>query len=229
MYKVFYIDSPNVFKVTILLEEIGADYEKIPVDVFKGEQFDPEILKLNPHNRVPILVDMNPDNGGEPISVFESGAILLYLAEKHGRFLPTTARERTTVLQWLMWQMSAQGPTFGQAGYFINYAPEHVPPAIERFQSAATRLYRVLNDHLENRDYIGEDYSIADIACWPWHMYRTYHQVEIEKYPALERWFRAIGERPAIKRALGDFSVPPPAVPVSLLDAESRKILYQQK
>src|SRR5690606_30278399 len=148
MIKVFYGETPNVYKVTIAIEEMGLDSERVPVNIFNGEQFTPAFLAISPNNRIPAIIDTTPAQGGEPISVAESGAILIYLAEKTGRFLPSEPKDRAHVLQWVMWQMSAQGPTLGQFGHFRNYAPEKLPYAIERFGKEAHRLYGLLDKHL---------------------------------------------------------------------------------
>ena len=150
-------ETPNVFKPLIALEELGLEYRRIPVDILAGEQFKPEFLAISPNNRVPAIIDDAPADGGAPLSVFESGAILLYLAEKTGQLLPTQLRERVQAAEWLMWQMAGQGPMLGQAGHFRNYAPEKIPYGIERYSSEARRLYRVLNERLAGREYIAGD------------------------------------------------------------------------
>lgn len=225
MYDLYGGNTPNVFKPIILLEELGAEYRRVPVDIMKGEQFEPSFLAISPNNRVPALVDNEPADGAGPLSVFESGAILLYLADKHARFIPADARGRSAVIEWLMWQMAGQGPMFGQAGHFRNYAPEKIPYGIERYTNEARRLYRVLDTRLDGRDYIAGDYSIADMACWPWFMFRPHHGGSFDDFPHLERWYRRIEERPAVVRAFGDFE---PATPPSFTD-EERRMLFGQK
>lgn len=217
-------NTPNVFKVTIALEELGLAYERVPVDIFKGEQFTPEFLKIAPNNRIPAIVDHDPAGGGEPIPIFESGAILIYLAEKTGQLLPTTPHARAQVLQWLMWQMAGQGPMWGQAGHFLNYAPEKIPYAIERYTKEVKRLNRVLDGHLAGRTYIGDAYSIADIACWPWILWRSHHAYELDDYPNMARWHRMIEQRPAVQKAMGDFKPSPP----QNYDPEIRRLLFGQ-
>lgn len=217
--------SPNVIKVLVACEELGLVYTRTPLDILKGEQFTPAFLAISPNNRIPAIVDHDPRDRGGPLSLFESGAILIYLAEREGKLLPTQLRERAMVLQWLMWQMAGQGPMVGQAGHFRNYAPEKLPYAIERYTNEASRLYRVLDTRLAGRAWIGERYSIADIACWPWVMFRDHHGIDLADYPNVARWFAAIEARPAVRRAVGDFSVPPPMT----FDDEQRRILFQQK
>ena len=225
MIEVFGPNTPNVIKVTVALEELGMSYRRIEVDILKGEQFAPAFLAISPNNRIPAIIDRNPQDGSEPLSVFESGAILLYLADKAGALIAKDARGRSAVIEWLMWQMAGQGPMLGQAGHFRNYAPEKIPYGIERYTREAERLYRVLNTRLAAREFVAGDYSIADIACWPWILFRAHHGVAIEDYPEVQRWFRAIEARPAVHRALGDFVAPPPAQ----LDEKSRSVLFGHK
>jgi GST-like protein len=210
MIELFGGETPNVFKPLILLEELGMPYRRVPVDIRKGEQFAPEFLMISPNNRVPAIVDHAAADGAGPLSVFESGAILIYLAEKAARLLPTEPRPRASVIEWLMWQMGGQGPMAGQAGHFRNYAPQKIPYGIERYTNEAARLYGVLDKRLRGRTYIADDYSIADIACWPWILFREHHGIRLDDYPDLRRWFEAIGDRPAVKRLLGDYVAPPP-------------------
>jgi len=184
-----------------MLEETGLPYTVHPVDIGRGEQFDPEFLRISPNNKMPAIVDRDgPD--GKPISLFESGAILIYLAEKTGRFLPTEPRARYEVLQWLMFQMGGVGPMLGQAHHFRQYAPEKIPYAIDRYTNEASRLYGVIDKRLVGRDYLAGDYSIADMATFPW--LRTWERQgqNIEDYPNLKRWFDSIAARPAVERAV---------------------------
>ncbi len=218
-------DTPNVWKPIILLEELGIPYERKPVDILKGEQFEPAFLAISPNNRVPAIVDTEPADGGAPLSVFESGAILLYLADKHGQFIPQNPRGRSAVVEWVMWQMAGQGPMCGQAGHFRNYAPEKIPYGIERYSNEARRLYRVLDTRLDGRDYIAGDYSVADMACWPWIYFRSHHGVDLAEFPNVERWWRAVEARPALVRAFGDFNMPAPPS----FSEEERKLLFGQK
>jgi GSH-dependent disulfide-bond oxidoreductase len=225
LIEVFGPNSPNVIKVIIAVEELELEYRRVPVDIMKGEQFAPAFLAISPNNRIPAMVDDRPQDGGGPLSVFESGAILLYLADKAGALIPRDARGRSAVVEWLMWQMAGQGPMLGQAGHFRNYAPERIPYGIERYTNEADRLYRVLDTRLKGREFIAGDYSVADIACWPWILFRSHHGIAIEDYPEVHRWFGAINERAAVRRALGDFVAPPPAT----FDEKSRAVLCGQK
>lgn len=224
MIKVYYGETPNVYKVTIAIAEMGLESEWIPVNIFKGEQFEPGFLAISPNNRIPAIVDTDPAGGGEPISVAESGAILIYLAEKTGKLLPTEPRARAAVMQWVMWQMSYQGPMIGQYGHFRNYAPEKIPYGIERFGNDARRSYKLLDATLEGRDYLCGDYSIADIICWPWILFRHHHGFELDDFPNLARWYRSIEARPAVREALKNAKVPQPAV----ITDEARKILFNR-
>jgi GST-like protein len=194
--------TPNGHKIHIMLEETGLDYRVIPVDINKGDQFEPAFLKISPNNKMPAIVDPNGP-GGAPFSLFESGAILVYLAEKTGRFLPTEARARHTVLQWLMFQMGGIGPMLGQAHHFRIYAKEKIPYAIDRYTNEATRLYHVVDRRLETSEWIGgPDYTIADMAVWPWLRRYERQGQKLEDYPSLERWWHEMAERPAVGRAL---------------------------
>lgn len=203
-------ETPNVFKPMIMLEELDAPYRRLPCDIMTGEQFTPQFLAISPNNKVPAIVDHQPAFGGDPVSVMESGAILLYLAEKHGRFMPAEPRARVAAIEWLFWQMASQGPMVGQAGHFRNYAPEKLPYAITRYSTEAQRIYKVLDRRLEGREYIAGEYSIADMACWPWILFRAHHGVDLAAYPQVERWFYAMLARPAINRLFGDYEAPGP-------------------
>jgi len=215
-------DSPNVIKVLIAMEELGLAYARRPLDIMKGAQFEPAFQPLNPNGKIPAIVDHAPADGGEPLALFESGAILLYLAEKQGALLPVDPRARSQVQAWLMWQMAGQGPMAGQAGHFRNYAPEAIPYGIQRYSREIARLYGVLDARLKGRAFVAGDYSIADIACWPWILFRAHHGVALEDYPEVARWFAAIGERPAVKRAMTWIEVAPP----QSFDEETRRILF---
>ena len=192
--------TPNSFKVSIALEEMALPYEIVGVNIARGEQFEPGFLAISPNNRIPAMVDRDPPGGGAPVSVFESGAMLQYLAEKSGRFLPKDFRRRVACTEWLFWQMGGLGPMVGQAGHFRNYAPEKIPYGIERYTNEAERLYGVLNERLAGRDFIADEYSIADMACWPWIDFHDHHGQKLEDFPNIERWYEAIGERPAVQR-----------------------------
>jgi GST-like protein len=197
----YYWGTPNGLKIKLFLEEAALPYRIIPVDIGKGEQFDPGFLKIAPNNRIPAIVDHEPPGGGAAISLFESGAILLYLAEKTGRFIPTDVRGRAQVLQWLFWQVGGLGPMAGQNGHFNHYAPEKVPYAIERYTRETNRLYGVLDRRLAGRDYIAGDYSIADMACYPWIVPHERHGQNLDDFPSLKRWFERVRARPACQRA----------------------------
>ncbi len=194
--------TPNGRKITMFLEEAALDYRIVPVNIGAGEQFRPEFLAISPNNRMPAIVDHAPADGGESIPVFESGAILVYLADKIGRFLPTETRGRTTVLEWLFWQVGGLGPMAGQNHHFVQYAPEKLPYAIDRYVSETNRLYGVLDRRLRGRAFIaGNDYSIADMACYPWIVPWKRQQQDLAGFPDLHRWFEAIRARPATVRA----------------------------
>ncbi|GJL88550.1 MAG: thiol:disulfide oxidoreductase [Minwuia thermotolerans] len=200
MIDAYYWPTPNGWKISIALEEMELDYNVIPINIGRGAQFEPEFLKISPNNRMPAIVDNDPEDGGEPVSVFETGAILVYLAEKSGRFLPTDLRGRKTVMEWLMWQMGGMGPMFGQAGHFRFYAPEPIPYARERYDNEMHRLYGVLDRRLEGREFICDDYSIADMACWPWVITYKRQEVDLDQFPNVKRWYKALQQRPALRR-----------------------------
>ena len=194
--------TPNGHKVSIMLEECGLPYRVIAVDITAGDQFAPDFLAISPNNRMPAIVDPDgPD--GRPVSVFESGAILIYLAEKCGRFLPASGNARYAVMQWLMFQMANLGPICGQAHHYRDAAPERVPYAIQRFTDEAGRLYGVMDRRLGEADYLaGPDYSIADVACWPWVRVHRYHGQAWEDVPNVKRWFDRIAARPAVQAGM---------------------------
>ncbi len=222
MIEVFGGDSPNVIKVLIALEELGMAYVRRPLDIMTGEQFGPSYLAISPNSKIPVIVDEAPSDGGAPLSVFESGAILLYLAEKAGALLPAIPRARSAVQAWLMWQMAGQGPMLGQAGHFRNYAPEEIPYAIQRYTKETARLYGVLDERLKGREFVADNYSIADIACWPWILFRDHHGINLADYPEVDRWFQAMRLRPAVERAMTGIEVSPP----QSFDDETRRILF---
>ena len=194
------VATPNGHKVSIMLEEVGLPYNVIPYNIFGGDQFKPEFLRLNPNNKLPIIVDHEPPGGGAPFPVFETGAILAYLAEKTGELWPATLRERSVVLQWLMFQMAGIGPMHGQAHHFVRYAPEEVPYARDRYMNEARRLMRVMETRLSEVEYLAGTYSIADIACWPWMRALRLISVPLDDYPNVRRWYDAIDARPAVQR-----------------------------
>ena len=201
MIHLHYWPTPNGHKITLFLEETGLPYTIHPVNIGKGEQFAPDFLKIAPNNRMPAIVDDEPADGGAPISIFESGAILLYLAEKTGRFLGPDLRTRVEQTQWLMWQMGGLGPMLGQNHHFNRYAPEKIPYAIERYVKETNRLYGVLDRQLEGRAFIAGDYSIADMAAYPWVVPHEAQGQDLADFPNVQRWFEAIRTRPATERA----------------------------
>lgn len=201
MIDLYYWPTPNGLKLKLFLEEAQLPYRVVEVDITQGAQFDPAFLAISPNNRIPALVDHAPAGGGASLSLFESGAMLLYLAEKTGRLLPTDLRGRAEVLQWLFWQVGGLGPMAGQNGHFNHYAPEPVPYAIDRYVRETNRLYGVLDRRLADREFIAGAYSIADIACYPWIVPHRAHGQDLADFPNLRRWFDAIAARPATRRA----------------------------
>ncbi len=193
--------TPNGRKVSVMLEECGLAYTAHKVNIGQGEQFKPAFLAISPNNRIPAIVDSDgPD--GKPIELFESGAILVYLAGKTGRFLPASARGKYEALQWLMWQMGGVGPMFGQAHHFLRAAPEQVPYGIKRYSDETRRLYGVLDRRLAEAAYMAGEYSIADIATYPWIARHEWHKVELAEFPNVKRWYDTIGRRPAVVRGM---------------------------
>jgi GSH-dependent disulfide-bond oxidoreductase len=197
----YYWTTPNGHKITIFLEEAGLPYRMVPVNIGRGEQFKPEFLRISPNNRIPAIVDDAPATGGRPVSVFESGAILQYLAEKTGKFLPKDLHGRVEVMQWLFWQMGGLGPMAGQNHHFGQYAPEKIPYAIERYAKETNRLYGVLDKRLADREFVAGDYSIADMASYPWIVPYERQGQKLDDFPNVKRWFETIRARPAIMRA----------------------------
>ena len=201
MIELFYWTTPNGHKITIFLEEAGLPYRITPVNISQGDQFKPDFLAISPNNRMPAIIDHDPDDGTEPVPVFESGAILIYLAEKTGRFLPASGVDRKTVLEWLMWQMGGLGPMLGQNHHFAQYAPEPIPYAIDRYVNETGRLYGVLDKRLAGRDFIADGYSIADMAAYPWIVLYERQRQNLDDFPNVKRWFEAMAARPAVERA----------------------------
>lgn len=202
MIDLYYWTTPNGHKITLFLEEAGLPYTLHPVNIGRGEQFKPEFLKIAPNNRIPAIVDQQPADGGQPLSLFESGAILLYLAEKTGQFLPQDLRGRQETLQWLFWQMGGLGPMAGQNHHFSHAAPEKIPYAIKRYVDETARLYGVLDRRLASREFVaGSTYSIADMAIYPWIASYKKQSQKLEDFPHLHRWFNSIQARPATERA----------------------------
>ena len=225
MIELYYWPTPNGHKITMFLEEAGLPYEIRPVDISAGDQFKPEFLAISPNNRMPAIVDHDPPGGGEPVSVFESGAILMYLAEKTGRFLPTDVRGRKAVLEWLFWQIGGLGPMAGQNHHFVQYAPEKIPYAMNRYVNETNRLYGVLDRQLAGRDYIAGEYSIADMACYPRIVPHERQQQNLDEFSNVKSWFERVRVRPATMRAYqqGEPYMNRPAV-----TEEGKKILFGQ-
>ena len=227
MIDLHYWPTPNGHKITLFLEEAGLEYRIFPVNIGQGDQFKPEFLRISPNNRMPAIVDHAPADGGKPVSVFESGAILLYLAGKTGKFLPKDVRGQVQALEWVMWQMGGLGPMAGQNHHFSHYAPEKVPYAIERYVKETSRLYGVLNKRLEGRRFIlGRSYSIADMACYPWVIPDRQGQ-DMANFPDLARWQAEIRARPATTRAYARGKEVNPT-PRGQVTEEQRRILYGQ-
>jgi GST-like protein len=201
MIDLYYWTTPNGHKITIFLEEAAVPYKLHPVNITKNEQFNPDFLKIAPNNRIPAIVDQNPSDGKGPISLFESGAILWYLAEKVKKFVPETPRAKAEVSQWLFWQVGGLGPMAGQNHHFNIYAPVKIPYAQERYIKETARLYGVLNKQLEGRDYIAGEYSIADMACYPWTVMWEAQSQNMNDFPHLKKWFDRMAARPAVKKA----------------------------
>jgi GST-like protein len=225
MIDLYYWPTPNGHKITIFLEETSLDYQIKPVNIGRGEQFEESFLKISPNNRMPAIVDQNPSSGGSAISVFESGAILLYLAEKVQSYIPSDLRKRVQTLEWLFWQMGGLGPMLGQNHHFVSYAPEKLPYAINRYVNETARLYAVLDKQLQGREFIVGEYSIADMACYPWIVLYERQQQDLNNFPNLKRWFYRIKERDAVVRAYekGKTINTKPTV-----DEESKKYLFGQ-
>ena len=227
MIDVHYWTTPNGHKITIFLEESGLPYRIIPVNIGKGEQFAREFLAISPNNRIPAIVDHDPADGGKPVEMFESGAILLYLADKTGKFIPGDLRGRADTIQWLFWQMGNLGPMAGQNNHFSNYAVEKIPYAIDRYRNEVNRLYGVLNKQLADRAFVAGDYSIADMAIYPWIVPYERQGQNIADFPHLKRWFEGVRARPAVERAYEKAKAINPNVG-GIRTAEERAILFGQ-
>ncbi|MBS0379033.1 MAG: glutathione S-transferase N-terminal domain-containing protein [Proteobacteria bacterium] len=226
MIELHYWPTPNGHKITIFLEETQLPYRIVPVNIGTGAQFTPQFLAIAPNNRIPAIRDLDPPGGGEPLSLFESGAILEYLADKSGRLLPRDVRGRFTVLQWLYWQVAGLGPMAGQNHHFARYANEKIPYAITRYVNETNRLYGVLNRRLGEAEFLGgAEYSIADIACYPWIVPHESQGQRLEDFPALRRWFEAIRARPATVRAYEKGAA---VSTQSVMTEEAKKILFGQ-
>jgi GST-like protein len=225
MIELYFWTTPNGYKPLMFLEETNLPYLIKPVNIGKGEQFDPAFLKIAPNNRIPAMVDTDPAGGGQPIAIFESGAILLYLADKTGKLIPQGPTGRWDAIQWLFWQMAGLGPMAGQNHHFSQYAPEKLPYAIDRYVKETNRLYGVLNKRLADREYITGTYSIADIASYPWIVPHERQGQNLADFPHLKRWFEAIKARPATGRAYEKGKAINTAPSIT---EESRKILFGQ-
>jgi len=227
LLSLYFYPTPNGHKITIMLEEEGLPYKIVPVDIMTGAQFEPDFLAISPNNRMPAIVDpVGPD--GASISVFESGAILQYLGSKSGRFYPSNPRARVEVEQWLFWQMGGLGPMAGQCHHFRNYAPEKIPYAIDRYVNEVNRLYGVMERRLHDRDYLAGDYSIADIACYPWVRLWKNQGQDIAAFPKLDRWRERIHARPAVARGMAVGKEEAEKMNIAG-DKEAQRILFGQK
>jgi GSH-dependent disulfide-bond oxidoreductase len=235
MYDLHYWPTPNGKKVTILLEELGVPYRIVPVHIGRGDQFTDAFLKISPNNRMPALVDTEPTGGGDAISVFESGAIMMYLAEKEGRFWPQDTRGKYEVTQWVMWQMANQGPKTGERGHFGRLGPEHGDQsyAQRRFADETHRLYGVLNNRLYDRPYLaGDDYTIADMISYPWTASWQLQGIDLDEFKYFKRWFEALSARPAVEKGMAVTTGLPAEDPATLPLEEQerrRKLLYNQR
>ena len=225
MIDLYYWTTPNGHKLTMFLEETGLPHRIVPINIGKGEQFAADFLKIAPNNRIPAMVDHAPADGGAPLSLFESGAILLYLADKTGRFIAPDLRARNETIQWLFWQMGGLGPMAGQNHHFTQYAPQPIPYALERYVKETARLYAVLNKQLADREFIAGDYSIADMACYPWIVPHEKQGQKLDDFPHLQRWFSAIRERPATQRA---YALAKAINPAPVVDENAKKVLFGQ-
>jgi len=224
----YYAPTPNGLKVKLFVEEAGLPYRVVPVSLSRGEQFRPEFVAISPNGKIPAIVDHAPSTGSAPHTVFESGAILLYLAEKSGCLIPDDARDRAEVVQWLFWQMAGLGPMAGQAGHFKIYAPEPVPYALDRYVREVRRLYGVLDKRLADREFIAGEFSVADIACYPWIVPHRSHGQNLDDFANLKRWFGRIAARPATIKAYSGIEDAYQTSVSHKLTAEERKILFGQ-
>lgn len=234
MIDVHYWPTPNGKKVTILLEELGVDFTVVPCNIGRGDQFSDEFLSFSPNNRMPAIVDHAPADGGEPLGVFESGSIMMYLAEKAGRFWPQDARGKYTVNQWVIWQMANQGPKLGECGHFrrLDASEGDQTYALRRFTDEANRIYGVLNNQLYRNKYVaGDDYTIADMICYPWCVNWKGQGQDIEEFKYLKRWFEELGARPAVQRgmAVGSDLSQDPATLSNEEKARRRALMYNQR
>ena len=224
MIDLYYWPTPNGWKISIALEEMELPYRTLPVNIGRGEQFEPEFLAISPNNRMPAIVDHEPEGGSEPVSVFESGAILLYLADKSGLFLPRDLRGRVEVTEWLMWQMGGLGPMLGQNHHFRIYASESHQYAVDRYTKETNRLYGVLDKRLEGREYICGDYSIADMACWPWIVPHERQGQSLNDFPHVNRWYEKMKTRPGVRRGFDVLK----EVRGAKMDDQAKSLLFGQ-
>ncbi len=222
MIDLYFWPTPNGYKVSIMLEEIGMPYNVIAVNISKGDQFKPEFLEISPNNKMPAIIDRDGP-GGQPYSLFESGAILMYLAEKSGQLMPAEMRARYRVVEWLMFQMGGIGPMLGQAHHFRRYAPEPIQYAIDRYTNEARRLYNVLDKQLGSNQYVAGEYSIADIAIYPWLIPHKWQGMELDDFPNVKRWFDAIAARPAVQRGVAVLADQLKRGPI---DEKTREVLF---
>ena len=225
MIDLYYYPTPNGHKITLFLEEVGLDYRLHEVNILTGDQFAQDFLEFSPNNKMPAIIDHSPMDKGEPISVFESGAILLYLAEKTGRFIPGDRRQRVEVLEWLFWQMGGFGPMLGQNHHFVRYAPEKIDYAVDRYITETKRLYQVLDKRLEGREYMVDDYSIADMATYPWAKLWEGQQMDIDELPQIDAWLARIESRPATQRAYAKAH----EIQTQEMDEAAKKLLFGNK
>jgi GST-like protein len=225
MIDLYFWPTPNGLKLKLFMEESGLPYRPVLVDIGKGEQHQPEFLKISANNRIPALVDHEPAGGGAPLSLFESGAMLVYLADKSGKFIPTDVRGRAEVLQWLFWQVGGLGPMAGQNGHFRVYAPTELPYAIDRYTAEVHRLYGVMDKRLADREFLAGAYSIADMACYPWIVPHKPQGQDLNDFPNLKRWFGVIAARPATIRTY-DGVAPPYVRDRTTITDEERKHLF---
>jgi GSH-dependent disulfide-bond oxidoreductase len=227
MIELYYWPTPNGHKIPMFLEEAGLPYRIYPVDISAGDQFKPEFLSISSNNRMPAIIDPEPSDGGEPISVFESGAILQYLGRKTGKFYPADERKRVEVEEWLFWQMGGLGPMAGQMNHFRRYAPEKIEYAIARYTNEVRRLHGVMNRRLEKRDYLAGSYSIADMACFGWARIWERQGLTIEEFPHFKHWLDRVAARPAVQRGVGLRVEEAGKVDIAK-DKEAWKILFTQ-
>jgi GSH-dependent disulfide-bond oxidoreductase len=223
MIDLYFWPTPNGYKPLIFLEETALEYQIKPVNIMKGDQFKPDFLAIAPNNRMPAIVDHQPVDGGEPYALFESGSILIYLAEKTGQFLPADLRDRHQTIQWLMWQMGGVGPMMGQANHFVKYAPEDIPYGRKRYTDEVKRLLRVMETQLHDREFVAGQYSIADMACYPWIKSADFINIELFDYPKVADWVARIAKRPAVQRA---YEVGEGVKGEQQMDDEARRVLF---